>query len=219
MITPDFSQAEFSLIRDSIHWFEENFLPQRHKLLLEHISGLSHVSEFSVLHSILDRINKNFTRSQRFILNVGDEGEAPPRRRTMELDEDVLPLLKCIILENRRYEAERVERAIAKTHNADLIKKFESELTPYDDLLQLPWLREVSPHKLPRVADFLSVQIIASQANGQRPVREYDEKFHILQAPKLILEDLRYYRSLCGTRDVSVTVAYIDIDDFKILRD
>ena len=169
---------------------------------------------------MLRRVSEKFTRNKRFILNLDDEGEAkPPRRRTMELDEAVFPLLKRILLEKRQYVAERVERATAKTHNADLIKQLESELTPFDELLQLYWLREVQPGKLPRPADFLSAQTItASQASLQRPQREYDEKFHILQAPKLILEDLRYYRNLCSTRDVPVTVAYIDIDDFKRLN-
>ena len=219
MITPDFSQSEYFLICDSIVWFDQHFLPWRHKVLLDHISGLYNVNEFSEVHSILGRLGEKFTREKRFILNIVDEAETkPPRRRTMELDEDLLPLLKRIILEMRRYSAERVERATAKTHNADLIKQLESELTPSDEFLQLSWIREVKPSKLPRPADFLSVEIIVAQSDVQKAPREYDEKFHILQAPKLILENLRYYRNLCGTRDVPVTVAYIDIDDFKRLN-
>jgi diguanylate cyclase (GGDEF)-like protein len=220
MITPDFSQSEYFLICDSVTWFDKHFLPQRHKLLLDHISGLYNVNEFAEVQSTLSRLGEKFTRSTRFILNLDDEAETrPPRRRTMELQEDLLPLLKRIVLEKRRYEAERVERATAKTHNADLIKQLEGELIPFDELLQRSWVREVKPGQLPRSADFLSVEIIvATQAHVLRPDREYDEKFHILQAPKLILEDLRYYRNLCGTRDVPFTVAYIDIDDFKRLN-
>jgi diguanylate cyclase (GGDEF)-like protein len=45
--------------------------------------------------------------------------------------------------------------------------------------------------------------------------REFDEKFHILQAPKLLVEDLRYYRIICELRGAAVVVAYLDIDDFK----
>jgi diguanylate cyclase (GGDEF)-like protein len=220
MITPDFSQGEYFLVCDSIAWFEEHFLTRRHKHLLDHISGLYNVNEFSQLRSVLGRLSEKFTRSQIFILNLDDEEETgPPRRRMMELDENLLPLLKRIVLEMRRYQAERVERATAKTHNADLIKKIESELTPFDEFLQLSWLHEVTPSQLPRPSDFLSVQaIVASQGDVQRQPREYDEKFHILQAPRLILEDLRYYRHVCATRDAPVTVAYLDIDDFKRLN-
>jgi hypothetical protein len=163
MITPNFSQSEYFLICDSIVWFDQHFLPRRYKLLLDHISGLYNVNEFSEVHSMLGRLGEKFTRSQMFILNVNGETETmPPPRRTMELDEDLLPLLKCIILQKRRYDAERVERATAKTHNADLIKQLESELTPFDEFLQLSWVREVKPSKLPRPADFLSVEIIVA---------------------------------------------------------
>ena len=220
MITPDISQSQYSLVCHSIEWFEKYFLPRRHKHLMDHISGLYNISQFSNLHSIREKLSATFTRSQRSILNSDDEGkEKVDAHLTMELDEELLPLLKRVILEKRRFEAERVERATAKTHNAELIMQLESELTPFDEFLQLSWIREVTPDKLPRPADFLSVQtIVASQGDVQRPPREYDEKFHILQAPKLILEDLRYYRYLCGTRDVPVIVAYLDIDDFKRLN-
>ena len=45
--------------------------------------------------------------------------------------------------------------------------------------------------------------------------RAYDEKFQLLHAPTLFLPDLSYYRTICELRAVPVSVAYIDIDDFK----
>ncbi len=51
----------------------------------------------------------------------------------------------------------------------------------------------------------------------QRP-REYDEKFHILEAPALFLPDLSYYRAKCRFRDAPIAVAYLDLDDFKALN-
>ena len=48
--------------------------------------------------------------------------------------------------------------------------------------------------------------------------REYDEKFHILEAPALFLPDLAFYRAKCAFRDAEVAVAYVDIDDFKTLN-
>ena len=47
------------------------------------------------------------------------------------------------------------------------------------------------------------------------PERQYDEKFHLLQAPSLLLPDLHYYRSKCGARDIPVAIAFMDIDKFK----
>jgi diguanylate cyclase (GGDEF)-like protein len=45
--------------------------------------------------------------------------------------------------------------------------------------------------------------------------RQYDEKFHLLQAPTLFLPDLHYYRGKCGVRDIPVAIAFMDIDNFK----
>jgi diguanylate cyclase (GGDEF)-like protein len=45
--------------------------------------------------------------------------------------------------------------------------------------------------------------------------RQYDEKFHLLQAPSLFLPDLHYYRIKCGMRGVPVAIAFLDIDKFK----
>src|SRR5262249_25127181 len=44
---------------------------------------------------------------------------------------------------------------------------------------------------------------------------EYDEKFHVLQAPTLFFRDVQYFRSVCEDRNVAVAVPFLDIDDFK----
>lgn len=45
--------------------------------------------------------------------------------------------------------------------------------------------------------------------------RTYDEKFHILQAPSLFLDDLAYYRAKCELRNLGLVAAALDIDGFK----
>ena len=45
--------------------------------------------------------------------------------------------------------------------------------------------------------------------------RVYDEKFHLLQSPQLFRPDLEYYRFGCEMRNVPLSVAFVDIDDFK----
>ncbi len=45
--------------------------------------------------------------------------------------------------------------------------------------------------------------------------RQFDEKFHILVSQPLFMKDLQFFRRECGLRDRPVSVAYIDIDDFK----
>src|SRR5262249_7241780 len=64
---------------------------------------------------------------------------------------------------------------------------------------------------------FLSLKRVEEkyQATLQPPERQYDEKFHILQAPALFLQDLEYFRQKCDLRGVPVTVAFVDIDNFR----
>lgn len=69
---------------------------------------------------------------------------------------------------------------------------------------------------VPRLTDYLTIQQIERHYIRQpQPQREYDEKFHILQAPHQFLPDLSHYRYECELRGTSVIVAQVDIDNFK----
>jgi diguanylate cyclase (GGDEF)-like protein len=79
------------------------------------------------------------------------------------------------------------------------------------------WFQQIEPQRLPRLKDFLPVQFIEAAMGNliTLPMRQYDEKFHILQAPALFLPDLGYLRAKCEVRDASLTIAFLDIDNFK----
>jgi diguanylate cyclase (GGDEF)-like protein len=67
------------------------------------------------------------------------------------------------------------------------------------------------------MADFLTVERAEARlgVTAKRRPRQYDEKFHVLQAPTLFLPDLDHYRKRCGMRNVPLLIAYMDIDNFK----
>src|SRR5208337_2023460 len=84
-------------------------------------------------------------------------------------------------------------------------------------LVSQDWFQQIPAQKLPRMSDYLPIQFIEAPKNktiGLSP-RQYDEKFHILQAPHLVLPDLAYFRSQCEDRDTPLAVAFLDIDNFK----
>ena len=63
--------------------------------------------------------------------------------------------------------------------------------------LEAPWLIDVVPLNLPQMSEFLSIESIQGGFQmHQLAEREFDEKFHILQAPKLLLRDLAYFREI-----------------------
>jgi diguanylate cyclase (GGDEF)-like protein len=133
------------------------------------------------------------------------------------LPDDIIPCLKRVLLTIRRHEATNYERAKGTTIHPELINNMETKLKPLDEMINQKWFQEAEPMKIPRLTDYLSVQQVEEHwhINQENSEREYDEKFHILQAPKYFLKDLNHSRWKCELRGTSVVVVQIDIDDFK----
>lgn len=126
-------------------------------------------------------------------------------------------LLKSIIAHQRRALATEIDEPRRRTGHRDTIRYLEKELRILDRVVHAPWFSEVSPARLPRLTDYLSLRF-AEQALGEAESlapRVYDEKFHILEAPALFVPDLAAYRRRCALRRLSICVVFLDIDDFK----
>jgi diguanylate cyclase (GGDEF)-like protein len=126
-------------------------------------------------------------------------------------------LLKRIILTYRMEKATELERLREKTSNLEILELLDGMVEPLDALASRPWFRAVEPYRVPLLSDYLDLERIEKKAGQKHRLaeREYDEKFHILQAPSLFLPDLRYFREKCALRGTAVGVAFLDIDDFK----
>jgi diguanylate cyclase (GGDEF)-like protein len=104
-----------------------------------------------------------------------------------------------------------------RTFHPDLLGRLERELKPFDLFINQDWFIRSSIYPMPRLSDFLTLERIEGIL-GNEPIllqRIYDEKFHILQAPTLIIPDINFYRERCALRGKPVVVAYLDIDNFK----
>jgi diguanylate cyclase (GGDEF)-like protein len=104
-----------------------------------------------------------------------------------------------------------------KTFHVELTGTLEHEVKTLDALVNEAWFQQIDSLRLPRLKDFLPVQFIEAAMGNliSLPTRQYDEKFHILQAPALFLPDLAYFRAKCEVRGAPLTIAFMDIDDFK----
>jgi diguanylate cyclase (GGDEF)-like protein len=127
------------------------------------------------------------------------------------------PLIKRILLTYRMEQATELQRLREKTSHLEILERLDEAIRPLDELASRPWFRQAVPYAVPQLADYLDLERIERQLDQTHklPAREYDEKFHILQAPSLFLPDLRYYREKCALRGLPVAVAFLDIDDFK----
>jgi len=140
--------------------------------------------------------------------------------KTIAVEGRELSLLKMVVLAARLDQANIVEERRSRVSNADVIAQLERVLSKNDDWMKSEWFRTTEAAKYPRRSDVLTIER-AEQPSGNVPTlaaRQFDEKFHVLQAPTLFASDLVYYRAKCEMRDLSVAVAFIDIDDFKVFN-
>ncbi|MGB8509673.1 MAG: diguanylate cyclase [Pyrinomonadaceae bacterium] len=135
----------------------------------------------------------------------------------INLHDDLIPCLKRVLIARRRDEASTYEAAKKTTINPDLIAKLESKVQPLNEMLKQNWLQDIKPMKVPSLNEYLSIQQI-EEPWFDKPYsnsREFDEKFHILQAPNQLLADIQSNRLGCELRDTSLVIGFIDIDNFK----
>jgi diguanylate cyclase (GGDEF)-like protein len=162
----------------------------------------------------LEELNKQIGNASRFL------HENRQRDQTGDVPEDFRPLYKQALIFSRRQIANGIERRGQHVQHGELKANLQKELDDYDWLIGQEWFHQTPPMKLPKLTEYLSLQkaeelLIRQRRGSELSQREYDEKFHILQAPSLFQKDLDYFRKQCDLRGSSVTAAFIDIDDFK----
>jgi diguanylate cyclase (GGDEF)-like protein len=199
------SEEQRVKIRGCVEWYKESFIHGVLSVISHQIPSFRKAGELEEFVAGLDLLLNEL---------INSSADSP-------LDTDkikvLLPYLKRAVLSARLYDARNIEQEKEKTHNPDILKLLEDKLRPLDDLLKEKWLIHIDPIKVPRLIDYLSIQRIENHYRPEATLeeREYDEKFHILQAPKLFFSDLHFYRRKCEMRKTGLVVAYLDIDDFK----
>jgi len=126
-------------------------------------------------------------------------------------------LLKRVVLAQRRALAQDMDAPRQKTTHREAIQWLERELRVLDQIMTSEWFLEARPARIPRLTDYMSIRFAEALRPelAREPVREVDDKFRVLAAASSLLPDLAWYRARCELRDASVTLAYLDIDDFK----
>jgi diguanylate cyclase (GGDEF)-like protein len=210
------NQAEPLLVKgllgNAIRWFQPDF---RQKVVNPIESQFPNFPFATEIQGVLRHTDE--------ILLTVDSWEGSPiplnevGNRLSKGGSDRCALFKQIILRYRRDRAAYTERLTEKTFHLELANTLEEEIKTLDALVNAAWFQAIGHLRLPRLKDYLPVQYIEATMGDVFPFpsRQYDEKFHILQAPTLFLPDLAYLRAKCEVRDVPLTIAFLDIDDFK----
>jgi diguanylate cyclase (GGDEF)-like protein len=126
-------------------------------------------------------------------------------------------LLKRIVVTERRRLAQDIDAPRQKTTHREAIQWLERDLRVLDQIIQSDWFLQARPARVPRLTDYVSIRHAEAARSdlATKPKGELDDKFRVLYGASAFLPDLAWYRAHCELRDTSVTVAYIDIDDFK----
>ncbi|HXG10458.1 MAG TPA: GGDEF domain-containing protein [Gemmataceae bacterium] len=205
-----------SLLQNCLSWFQTEF---RQAVLFPIESQFPSYPLPSQVQSVLDRsaqIRQFVEAAKSDSLNLADFVQ-----RQLGGDPSCPPLFKQIVLRYRRHRAAYTEGKLDKTFHPELIQTLEEEIKTLDAMCRQEAFQNIVPMNLPRAKDFLPVQYLEQSASTLPTLapRQYDEKFHILQAPALFLPDLAYLRAKCEMRDTPLAVAFLDIDDFKRLNE
>jgi diguanylate cyclase (GGDEF)-like protein len=126
-------------------------------------------------------------------------------------------MLKTLVQVSRRSLAAQIDEPRQMTTHREAIRFLESELRVLDSVIEMPWFTEATAAEVPQLGHYLSVRHAERTLGAEAGLgpRVLDEKFHILDAPTSFLPDLAHYRARCALRRATVTVAFLDIDDFK----
>lgn len=136
------------------------------------------------------------------------------------IQEDEFPHVKVALLFARKKCAERQRHLLERTSHPDVQQNIDDIVAPIRAFLRRPWVADVEPLKLPRLTDVLTLEEAYDVAGKSMavPEKEFDEKFGILQAQKTFDRFVEYARFNADLRNTEVTVAFVDIDNFKELN-
>jgi diguanylate cyclase (GGDEF)-like protein len=137
--------------------------------------------------------------------------------QNVEIADELLPVLKRAVLTTRLNLASRLDVSKSRASDPELVSLLEKQLEEHDAETKQEWFWKTKAIPMPHLADFLTIERVEYLLRQELefPQREYDEKFHILQAPTIFLPDLDYQRKKCGMRGLPLVAEFMDIDDFK----
>ncbi|MBK7580677.1 MAG: diguanylate cyclase [Myxococcales bacterium] len=200
---PEFHRGEATFLRNCVQAFSREFETTVVEALGRELRGIQPASVQELREQLQLLLRQLESRSSALQVHDAMDG-----------------LLKRVLLTQRRRVAESMEEPLSKAVDPQIVSALHREVRRFEDFLAAPWCASTKAQRIPHLTDFLSIRFAAEAMPDAPPLapREFDEKFHVLEAPRLFIPDLKHYRHECGLRDANLIVAYADIDDFKAVN-
>jgi diguanylate cyclase (GGDEF)-like protein len=201
---PIINEAQLKQIGPYADWFHKKVTEGLAGVLREEILHYRDPQDIAEVRAQAVRLMETF--------NGRDRSES-----TLELPDELIPIFKRMMIQIRRDEVASIEAYKEKTHHPELLETLDEKLRPFNELMSQEWFRKAQPARIPPLTEYIPLQRVEELKYTSSTLEEriFDQKFRILQAPQLIIDDLRYYRRRCELRGTAVIVAFIDVDDFK----
>jgi diguanylate cyclase (GGDEF)-like protein len=130
------------------------------------------------------------------------------------------PILRTVIQWRRREKAKELEGYRANATDSEVIAALDAQLLPFQELTDAPWFNQATPLRMPKVADFITLQRLAEISEKRLiPTPGFEDKFRILYAPSGLLTELGRLRDECNRRDLPIAVVFLDLDRFKLVNE
>jgi len=182
--------------RRRLHQYSSDHRMWFQKWLLQPVSK-------ALLSILPSRLGNLYAEIQEFEgLLGGNLGEA------ITVEERYLPLLKRVLLYQKLHQAEKQEELRYKSANQEIRKEIDALTESVNQMMAQEWFINTKFLTLQAAYEVLPVAI--GSINSR-----YDEKFRILQSQADFLPRLHVCRIESWLRGTDISVAFIDIDDFK----
>lgn len=137
----------------------------------------------------------------------------------VELSLDHGPMLRTVVQSSRREKAQQIEGFRANASDAAVVASLDAQLAPFRELMLQEWFMKVAPYHVPKLADYVTLQRLVSTAPPVSvPAPTFEDKFRILYAPSTLPAQLAQLRDECASRDLPVSVVFLDLDNFKAMN-
>ena len=188
--------ALYQYLDEFREWFKEN--------MIKSIQPLPLVAELRDIKRSIGELQRQLNAKRSF------------SNMSVEIGDELMPLLKCMLMVVRRLRAVKRDDLRAAASHTEAVKILDRPVHELDAYIEKDWFQQTESLILPSLTEFVVLSVLEEKrVSGDQPARRYEDKFRVLQTSSLFLDDLRYFRAQCELRGVPLVVAFIDIDNFK----